>query len=50
MSAVTLPVSMLSTVSLCILRLAVSVEWSIVYTQTVDHLISDGYKYVHEGD
>ena len=48
MSAVTLLLSMLSIISLCILRRAVSVE--IVYMQIVDHLISDVYKYVHEGD
>ena len=30
-SAVTLPLSMLSTISLCILRRAVSVEWNRLY-------------------
>ena len=31
MSAVTLPLSILSTISLCILRRAVSVEWNRLY-------------------
>ena len=34
-SAVTLPLSMLSTISLCILRRAVSVEWNRLYADYI---------------
>ena len=49
MSAVTLPLSMLSSISLCILRRAVSVERNRLYADC-RYLINDAYKYVHEGD
>ena len=42
-----LPLSILSTISFSILRRAVSVEWNRLYAEC---LKSDVYKYVHKGD